>query len=1507
MKNLTRIVLLAALCCAMWMPAHTINAARSGKTVEPQSTIHNPQSKIESPGLQQALQSALPGAMLRVIVRLRDSRPSSVASLLAQDAPAEAMPREQRVARRRALAASLQQHAQASQAGLRAFLSRPDIAPQISEMRSFWIFNGLALQTTPEVVKAIAAREEVASISLDEWRQWINADSRQSKIENPNPEIQNLKSGAVPPLLAARGLAGPSPESLPARSPVSVTLNNKVMSDPPAPGTTTWGIAQIRADQVWRGFNITGTGVVVANIDTGVDWNHPALRANYRGWGHGPVADHLRNWFDATNEAATYPTDMHGHGTHTMGSIAGREGIGVAPGARWMAAKGLNGAGYGLYSWLHAAFEFMLAPGGDPAHAPDVLSNSWGSDNGLDTEFTDDIAALRAAGIVVLFANGNKGPQAGTVGSPASLPGAFGVGASDPDDDVAYFSSRGPSPFGPARPDIVAPGVGVLSTFPGGAYVTANGTSMATPHVAGVAALLLSANPALTVISVTRALTSTAVPLSTTLPNNESGWGRVDAWNAVLSVISTGVITGRVLDGAQPISGAQIVAQSGPQQLHAVTGADGGYTIPAPFGIYTVTAGAFGYQPATSSPRIVITNSATVVNFNLTALPSGIVRGVATDVQSSIYLTQTVVRALGTPESSLANGGFPARYYALNLPAGVYTIEARLLGYIVQTRTVAVTDGSISELNFALTPTRRIAFVDSGAWYYGSAAAQYRAALDDLSLPYDELRVKRLPADTPTITQLLRYDTVIWSAPFDSPGYIGAGDVISRYLAAGRNLMLSGQDIAFYDGGGFLFEPYFSRLNAYYAADDIPSRVVTGAHGSLLTGKVLTIAGGDGANNQYLVDAVQVVNPDRGHALGQYGFVYRDYEAAGVYAAQCLNYKSALFAFGFEAIDSAAERADVLRRVRDAFDAPRPTMGVELLSRDTHFTGPAIGLPGQVVTHLARIRNTGEAGVTQTFALSLSGHTWPTSVASATVTLAPCASALVEISVTLPITALWNVSDTVTISASLVSSPAIQSAISFTSKTPAGILLVDDDRFYNREQDYLDALAAQGNFADRWDTRWGFGVANSPPITALRMYPLVVWFNGYDWFDPIQPAEEDTLRQYLEGGGRLLFSSQAALFYTELSAFTQNYLGVAAIDYDDVFSNVIGAPSALGDDFPGGSLLDSFGQFPYAWNLSTAVQPLSGTQVILRGDSGQPAGLARERPRNISGAAWRTTLLPFAFEALTATVRADLMNRIAGWLSWLGRSQIAPHQERIAAGDSVTFTITLRADEIISSPLAITPTVALSAPVSTDLFVISSTLPGWTIHSAGAWSGALQAGLTLSWTFVATTSAGLPAGAPLTATLHIATQQPDIRFTRHAALRAAAPRLISSLEMQPAAPSWRSLITFTARMTNAGSLLAPTALLTAVIPPGLMLLTHTVRGPQTGNVALDRNRVSWTGTLSAGASISLTYAVSVPGLHLTQRDFYHAVLIDDGTGTLSQSALWVSPGAQTRFLPVILR
>src|SRR5512139_3295592 len=157
------------------------------------------------------------------------------------------------------------------------------------------------------------------------------------------------------------------------------------------PASNEWHIQRIRADQVWSALNVSGTGVVVGNMDTGVDWQHPALSGSYRGANPKGLPNHLFSWFDATNEQTVYPHDGYGHGTHTMGTLVGAAGIGVAPGAKWIAARIFDSQGYAYDSWIHAGFQWMLAPGGNPNQAPDVLSNSWGNDDGYSTEFQADV------------------------------------------------------------------------------------------------------------------------------------------------------------------------------------------------------------------------------------------------------------------------------------------------------------------------------------------------------------------------------------------------------------------------------------------------------------------------------------------------------------------------------------------------------------------------------------------------------------------------------------------------------------------------------------------------------------------------------------------------------------------------------------------------------------------------------------------------------------------------------------------------------------------------------------------------------------------------------------------------------------------------------------------------------------------------------------------------------------------------------------------------------------
>jgi subtilisin family serine protease len=318
-----------------------------------------------------------------------------------------------------------------------------------------------------------------------------------------------------------------------------------------------WNIIDIRANKVWKRFGDRGEGAVVGSIDTGVQFDHPALVKSYRGNEGGGQFDHDYDWWDPAKVCpGGIPCDNVAHGTHVMGTMVGKapnNGIGVAPGARWIAAKGCEGAGCSDTSLISSG-QFMLAPTDRqgkhprPNLRPDVVSNSWGGagDNGFYQGVVD---AWVAAGIVPVFSGGSSGPSCGTIGAPASYVNSYGVGAFDMSHAIASFSSRGPSPFGgETKPNITAPGVNIRSSVPGDAYTIYTGTSMATPHVAGTVALILGANPSLRGnVDRLRAILDDSAVDSSNLQcggnaddNDVFGEGRLDALAAVRSAMATG-------------------------------------------------------------------------------------------------------------------------------------------------------------------------------------------------------------------------------------------------------------------------------------------------------------------------------------------------------------------------------------------------------------------------------------------------------------------------------------------------------------------------------------------------------------------------------------------------------------------------------------------------------------------------------------------------------------------------------------------------------------------------------------------------------------------------------------------------------------------------------------------------------------------------------------------------------------------------------------------------------
>lgn len=326
--------------------------------------------------------------------------------------------------------------------------------------------------------------------------------------------------------------------------------------------TIEWNVKRVQAPRVWAlGFH--GEGSVVAGADTGVQWDHPALKNQYRGW-DGQKVNHDYNWHDATSEHSPTPIDPHGHGTFTVSEMAGYDGqnnvLGVAPGAKWIACRNMDASGTGSPSTYSECFQFLIAPypvNGDPSEgnsalAPDSINNSWicpPSEGCSTNTLLKIVNAVRAAGIFPAMAAGNSGSDCSTVDTPPAIyAAAVSVGATDAGNSIAGFSSRGPVTADGSnrlKPELSAPGEDIRGAVPGNGYGSGwSGTSMAAPHVAGGVALIWEAKPNLVgdITNTEILFAKTALHLKSSqncggsgqkIPNNVFGYGLINLYNAV--------------------------------------------------------------------------------------------------------------------------------------------------------------------------------------------------------------------------------------------------------------------------------------------------------------------------------------------------------------------------------------------------------------------------------------------------------------------------------------------------------------------------------------------------------------------------------------------------------------------------------------------------------------------------------------------------------------------------------------------------------------------------------------------------------------------------------------------------------------------------------------------------------------------------------------------------------------------------------------------------------------
>lgn len=556
------------------------------------------------------------------------------------------------------------EHANRTQAGLRELLARAG-----AEFTPFWLVNAVKVTGDADLLGKIAVRSEVSQILADD------------PVVLPDPK----PTDTVP------------------------TVNG-----------VEWNIDRINAPRVWNELGVRGEGIVVANIDTGVEFNHPALAASYRGRNPDGTVDHNYNWFDPAGVCPTAaPCDNNDHGTHTMGTMVGLDGdnvIGVAPGAKWIAAKGCESSTCSRTSLL-AAGQWIVAPtdlNGEnprPDLAPDIVNNSWGSSLD-DPWYTEIVSSWVAAGIFPAFSNGNSGPSCNTSGSPGRYTISYSSGAFDINNTIASFSSRGSGDNGDIKPNISAPGVNVRSSTRTG-YAAFSGTSMASPHTAAAVALMWSASPAIQgdIAETRRILDETAIDVADTScggtaeDNNVYGEGRLDAYAAVMASPrgALGAVGGHVTSGGSALSGATVTVD-GPMRRTTMTAEDGSYAFDRLMvGDYTITVSKFGYLPATASVTVVEGQTATR-DLTIEQAPSATLNGTVTT--SAGPAAEATLTILGTPLTATTDD---QGRFSLTVPHGEYDVRIEHAYRCANTVTRHVTIAGDTTLDVAM-PDRADAF-----------------------------------------------------------------------------------------------------------------------------------------------------------------------------------------------------------------------------------------------------------------------------------------------------------------------------------------------------------------------------------------------------------------------------------------------------------------------------------------------------------------------------------------------------------------------------------------------------------------------------------------------------------------------------------------------------------------------------------------------------------------------------------------------------------------------------
>lgn len=617
-----------------------------------------------SPRLQAEMDRTDANTPISVIINLSDQAPIMQ---LDQDLDASHATLQER---HRQVIISLQAAAARSQGPVKEMLDEQMRAGSVTGYTCYWISNLIVVEGKKDAILRLVARPDIDVIE-------------------PNFTVSLIEPvGFTPP---------------PAANEDGIIVGERAIGVPP-------GIRAVRATDCWYQLHYTGLNRLIGGMDTGVMGTHPALQTRWRGYnGAHPWQE---CWLDVLGTGTQVPTDTHGHGTHTMGTMTGlapNDSIGVAPGAKWIACNAINqGVGSGFDQDVITGFQWFADPDGNPNtidDVPDVVQNSWGINEGFsgnppytdcDTRWWSVLDNVSAAGVVVTWSAGNEGPGSQSLRSPAdratTLLEAFSVGAVDATNyswpyPIAGFSSRGPSGCNvPApqkiKPEVAAPGVSVYSAYNNGGYTNMDGTSMAGPHAAGIVALMRQANPNLSVADVKQILLQTARDEGTAGEDNTFGWGFVDAYAACQAAITGfGTLQGHVTNTSWqglPLVGAQVKVLNSSSQWN--TDGNGFYQGAVAPGSYAVEASFTGFRPDTAMV-LIQQNQVTTQDFGLIDIGGPTITNVTNNVATNDVVGPYVIQATVTDPSTVTsvklyygvNGGAPSSVDMTFLGNNVYS------------------------------------------------------------------------------------------------------------------------------------------------------------------------------------------------------------------------------------------------------------------------------------------------------------------------------------------------------------------------------------------------------------------------------------------------------------------------------------------------------------------------------------------------------------------------------------------------------------------------------------------------------------------------------------------------------------------------------------------------------------------------------------------------------------------------------------------------------------------